>query len=78
MPPARRLVFNETKMKTPDINRIKRAIAHIEAAKTVLKSIKWENRSMMEDHLVRCADDYLLHGENSLNDVLNIQEGKPC
>ena len=50
----------------------------MEAAKTVLKSIKWENRNMMEDHLIRCADDYLLHGENSLKDVLNIQEGKPC
>lgn len=36
-------------MRQPDINRIKRAIEHIKAARAQIDSIKFENRSNIEE-----------------------------
>lgn len=42
-------------MRQPDINRIKKAEAHLDAARTVLDSIKWENvNSLVYDQLQDC------------------------
>ena len=63
-------------MRNPDINRIKKAIQHVEAAKTVLSSIKWDNTSMMEDHFIHSAKDYLQSARCSLEDVITINKAE--
>lgn len=44
-------------MRQPDINRVKKAIAHLDAARTVLDSIKWENvNNLVYDQLQDCKE----------------------
>lgn len=44
-------------MRQPDINRIKKAEAHLDAARTVLDSIKWENvNNLVYDQLQDCKE----------------------
>ena len=46
-------------MRTPDINRVKRAMEHIMAAITNINSIKWENRTRAEENILEITKQHL-------------------
>lgn len=61
-------------MRQPDENRVKKALEHIKAARTVLNSIKWENLTMMEDSMRQQAYFSMDTVESYLNDMLNVSK----
>lgn len=64
-------------MRQPDLNRVNKALYHIDAAKRVLDSIKWENISMMESSLKQQAVFNMDTSISYLKDIINIQpDGK--
>ena len=63
-------------MRQPDINRVKRAMEHIEAAKTHLNSIKWENMSDKENRMVNSALESLCEPSSVIKAVISVVEGK--
>ena len=46
-------------MRKPDINRLNRSAEHLEAARTLLSSIKWEHRSDSENEEINDIDTEL-------------------
>ena len=58
-------------MRQADINRVKKAQSHIEAARTLLQNIKWENLSTIEDTCRGNAYDGLKSAEYGLIDMVN-------
>ena len=61
-------------MRTPDLNRVKKAITHLEAADTLLGNIKWENISNLEDSLKMQARDNITSVLYNLQDIINSQK----
>lgn len=61
-------------MRQPDLNRVHRAMEHVRAAETVLRSIKWETIKMQEDLLRMDALNTLRDVEGILGDIINIQD----
>lgn len=57
-------------MRDPDKNRAKKALEHIKAACTVLRSIKWENVNTLEDGHRIDALDRLDAAADSINCML--------
>lgn len=57
-------------MRDPDKNRAKKALEHIKAACTVLRSIKWENLNTLEDGHRIDALDRLDDAADSINCML--------
>ena len=68
--------LKSNKMRQPDINRVLKAKQHIKAATALLKNIKWENRSMMEDGFINTAIVYVNTADYSLDDIININKNK--
>ena len=67
-------------MRQPDINRAKRALEHVEAAMTLLESIKWENVSGEEYTLKQSCNRLLKEGAaccTCAEDVLRLLELTP-
>ena len=63
-------------MRQPDINRAKRALEHVEAAMTLLESIKWENVSGEEYTLKQSCNRLLKDTEGTIQDLVRIGGGK--
>lgn len=63
-------------MRQPDINRARKALQHIEAARTVLGNIKWENVTTQEYELKQQALFNMETVTFYLNDMLNIQDNE--
>lgn len=63
-------------MRQPDINRVRKAQAHLEAALTVLNNIKWANTTSKEDALLETLIDCIRNAKYSTQDIINIQEDK--
>lgn len=61
-------------MRQPDLNRVGKALYHIEAAKTILENIKWENTNMMESTLLQQAKFTMDTAVSYLKDIENIQK----
>ena len=61
-------------MRQPDLNRVNKALYHIDAAKRVLDSIKWENTNMMESSLLQQARFTMDTAVSYLKDIFNIQK----
>ena len=61
-------------MRQPDLNRVNRAMEHVRAAETVLRSIKWETIKMQEDLLRMDALNTLRDVEGILGDIINLQD----
>lgn len=59
-------------MRAPDLNRVKRAQEHLNAAKTQLRSIKWENISVSEYELLRKALDETKELDYRLQDIVTV------
>ena len=59
-------------MRAPDLNRVKRAQEHLNAAKTQLRSIKWENVSIGEYELLRKALDEAKELDYRLQDIVTV------
>lgn len=59
-------------MRAPDLNRVKRAQEHLDAAKTQLRSIKWENISVGEYELLRKALDEAKELDFRLQDIVTV------
>lgn len=59
-------------MRAPDLNRVKRAQEHLNAAKTQLRSIKWENVSFGEYELLLKALDEAKNLDQRLQDVVTV------
>ena len=59
-------------MRAPDLNRVKRAQEHLNAAKTQLRSIKWENISVGEYELLRKALDEAKELDFRLQDIVTV------
>ena len=51
-------------MRRPDINRVRRAAEHLKAAMTNLDSIKWENRTKIENENIERAYCEMYPGES--------------
>ena len=60
-------------MRQPDIHRVEKAQKHLHNAGLVLRSIKWENCSMIEDDLLLKAKDAIIRTNDYLSDIINIQ-----
>ena len=63
-------------MRTPDINRVNKALAHAEAIKTLLNGVKFEIISGMEYTMKMRALENLRYTEWSLKDMLNCDRKK--
>ncbi len=61
-------------MRQPDENRVRKALSHIQAARTVLASIKWENLTMMEDQMRQQAFFNMETVDSYLKDMLNVSK----
>lgn len=61
-------------MRQPDENRVKKALAHIHAARTVLASIKWENLDIMEGAMRQQAFFNMETVDSYLKDMLNVSK----
>ena len=61
-------------MRQPDLNRVNKALYHIDAAKKVLESIKWGNTSIMEDALLQQAKFTMDTAVSYLKDIESIQK----
>lgn len=61
-------------MRQADINRVNKAKYHLKAATTILSSIKWENRSNMEDHCIQESKHHIKSADLYLDDIINIQD----
>ena len=57
-------------MRPADENRVKKAIAHLEAAKTVLESIKYENLDSMQARFRSSAYENIQNTKWNLEDLL--------
>ena len=57
-------------MRPADENRVKKAIAHLEAAQTVLESIKYENLDSMQAHFRSSAYENIQNTKWNLEDLL--------
>lgn len=59
-------------MRAPDLNRVKRAQEHLNAAKTQLRSIKWENITYGEYELLLKALDEAKELDFRLQDIVTV------
>lgn len=59
-------------MRAPDLNRVKRAQEHLNAAKTQLRSIKWENITYGEYELLLKALDKAKELDFRLQDIVTV------
>ena len=58
-------------MRPADENRVKKAIAHLDAARTILESVKYENLAGMQCNFRRSAYDNIQNTKWNLQDILN-------
>ena len=58
-------------MRTADIHRVEKAIAHLDAAKAVLESIKYENLAGMQCNFRSSAYENIQNVKWNLQDILN-------
>lgn len=61
-------------MRSPDMNRVKKAQEHLKAAKTLISNIKWENVTELEYDFIVKAKDKVEDSEGHLQDIITIQE----
>lgn len=61
-------------MRQADINRVNRAKEHLNAATTILSSIKWENMKTLESDFVRKAKESIREADFHLDDIIRIQK----
>ena len=66
--------FNRTTMRQADINRVMKAKDHLKAAVTLLRNIKWENRTYYEDVFISYSVKYIDSADMYLDDIINTQE----
>lgn len=61
-------------MRQADINRVNKAKEHLKAASILLSNIKWENRSSLEDDIIKKSCQQMKSADMYLDDIINIQE----
>lgn len=61
-------------MRQADINRVNKAKEHLKAASILLSNIKWENRSSLEDDIIKKSCQQMKSADMYLDDLVNIQE----
>lgn len=61
-------------MRQPDFNRVNKALYHIEAARKILESIKWENISMIQYTMRANALFNMETVVSYLKDMTNVQD----
>ena len=61
-------------MRQADINRVMKAKDHLKAAVTLLRNIKWENRTYYEDVFISYSVKYIDSADMYLDDIINTQE----
>lgn len=61
-------------MKPADIHRVEKAITHLDAARTLLDNIKWENLNTREDGLKSQTLAYIQNAKWYLQDMQNINK----
>jgi len=60
-------------MRQADIHRIEKAITHLDAACTLMHSIKWE-RTSQENEFMKQAEAFIRPAKWSLQDIININK----
>lgn len=60
-------------MRQADINRVNKAKEHLKAASILLSNIKWENRSSLEDDIIKKSCQQMKSADMYLDDLVNIQ-----
>ena len=60
-------------MRQADINRVNKAKEHLKAASILLSNIKWENRSSLEDDIIKKSCQQMKSADMYLDDIINIQ-----
>lgn len=63
-------------MRQADINRVNKAKEHLKAASILLSNIKWENRSSLEDDIIKKSCQQMKSADMYLDDLVNIQEAE--
>jgi hypothetical protein len=59
-------------MRPADIHRVEKAIAHLDAANTVLDSIKWENVSALAYEQIKGCKEKMQGAKWHLQDALKV------
>lgn len=61
-------------MRQPDVNRIRRAMEHIQAAIVSINAIKWEHRTRDEETFLECSKERLANEYRDLRTFADSRE----